>query len=278
MPDFYLVSLRFVTTTLQCLVCSCLMGSRCRWWALGSWRGSYKDCANNNYSCAQGACPTCCCSLGSKVLAELMWILTLVDWRGTTFWRFDWIWLVDWVVSLNHWCTECKVPITASTSPSTTCGCIVYVRLFPWKSPSNTTEGMRSVISIPPAPRNNGLKQWFTRFDLKIRLLTNDGFSQREAYVGLFWSKTTMLARRLHVRLHIGPDIKSGQRLPNTGPGGRSIESFWTLTWAGLCHHEVPWSHRFQCRPLQCTSAESLEDSMATLEKADASNGEMPLQ
>jgi len=29
---------------------------------------------------------------------------------------------------------------------------------------------------------------------------------------------------------------------------------------------------------LQCTSAESLEDSMATLEKADASNGEMPLQ
>lgn len=101
---------------------------------------------------------------------------------------------------------------------------------------------MRSVISIPPAPRNNGLKQWFTRFDLKIKWLTNDGFSQREA----FWSRTIMLARRLRVRLHIAPDIKSGQRLPNTGPGGRSIESFWTLTWAGLCHHEVPWSHRFQ--------------------------------
>lgn len=191
--------------------------------------------------------PDMLCSLGSKVLAELMWILTLVDWRGTTFWRFDWIWLVDWVVSLNHWCTECKVHITASTSPRLLAVVLYTLDCSHGKAPSNTTEGMRSVISIPPAPRNNGLKQWFTRFDLKIRLLTNDGFSQREAYVGLFWSKTTMLARRLHVRLHIGPDIKSGQRLPNTGPGGRSIESFWTLTWAGLCHHEVPWSHRFQC-------------------------------
>lgn len=197
--------------------------------ALGSWRGSYKDCANNNYSCAQEharhAVQSWLQSLGG----------THVDTDSCRLKRYYvltfWLDLIGWLSCLSKSLVyRVQSAHYGKYLPSTTCGCIVYVRLFPWKSPLQHHRRHAQCYFYPPSPS----QQWFETMIHSFRL--------KNKIINKWWLFSTWSLRGAVLKQNHNVGQKAPRKAPHwtwhqIRPTTTEHRSRWAKHWKLLDSH-----------------------------------------